>query len=214
MFRDRSEAGRMLGNALTSFRGTGALVLAIPGGGVPVGREVAVALDAELDIVVTRKIGAPGDPEFAIGSVTQDGETIADISLLDELNVSQGFLEEEAAREFEAVKRSLSRYRGDRPYPELRGRDVIIVDDGIATGSTMRAAITTVKRKGARSIVVAVPVGPQETIARLSRTADRVVCLMTPVNFFAVGDYYSSFEHVGGETVRSILDEASRVRGA
>ncbi len=205
MFRNRAEAGKLLGNALAPFRGGGTIVLAIPGGGVPVGMEIAKILGTDLDVIVTRKIGAPGNPEFAIGSVTQDGQTIADMNLLEELQVSREYLEKEAKLEVENIRRRLELYRGKRPYPALDGKTAIICDDGIATGSTMRAAVQSVRKMNASRIIVAVPVGPFGTIAELSRSVDKVICLMTPVNFYAVGDYYGEFEHVGDNKVRDIL---------
>ncbi len=206
MFRNREEAGRLLGRALSAFQGKETVVLAIPGGGVPVGKQIALLLGSELDVIVTRKIGAPGNPEFAIGSVTQDGQTIADMKLLDELQVSYDYLESEASRQLGRIKKSLESYRGERPYPKLEGMTAIICDDGIATGSTMRAAIQSARKMNASKVVVAVPVGPYDAIASLSKIVDKVVCLMTPVHFFAVGDYYGEFEHVGEAEVRSILD--------
>lgn len=205
MFRNREEAGRLLGNALSMFSGKETVVLAIPGGGVPVGREIAGILGAELDVVITRKIGAPGNPEFAIGSVTQDGRIITDKKLLEELGVTHEYLEAEAKLEHEKIMRRLELYRGKKPYPRLEGKTAVICDDGIATGSTMKAAIQSVREMNASKIVVAVPVGPSDTIAELSRTVDKVVCLMTPLNFYAVGDYYGEFDHVGDSKVRQIL---------
>ncbi len=205
MFRNRAEAGKLLGNALAPFKGGETIVLAIPGGGVPVGREIARILGTDLDVIVTRKIGAPGNPEFAIGSVTQDGQTIADMNLLEELHVTREYLENQAKLELEKIRRRLELYRGKRPYPVLDGKTAIICDDGIATGSTMKAAVQSVRKMNASRIIVAVPVGPPDTIAELSRSVDRVICLMTPANFYAVGDYYGEFEHVGDSKVRDIL---------
>ena len=214
MFRNRTEAGRLLGNALLPFRVQNAIVLAIPGGGVPVGREVADILGSELDVIVTRKIGAPGNPEYAIGSVTQDGQIITDMRLLEELHISHDYLESEAATQLEKIRNSLKKYRGMKAYPELEGRTAVIVDDGIATGSTMRAAIQSARKMSASTIIAAVPVGPRDTIAKLSKLADRVVCLMSPVNFFAVGDYYSEFEQVDEETVSRMLGGSGTTSGS
>lgn len=205
MFRNRSDAGRLLGTALSPFRGSDTIVLAIPGGGVPVGKEVATMLGADLDVVVTRKIGAPGNPEFAIGSVTQDGRTVADMALVKELHVSADYLSSEAERQFGKIRKSLEKYRGEKPYPKLEGKTVIITDDGIATGSTMMAAIESVRGMHPYKLVVAIPVAPHDAIRKLSGKVDKVVCLVTPFTFYAVGDYYSEFEHVGEERVKELL---------
>lgn len=200
----------MLGSALLPFKDKDTIVLAIPGGGVPVGREIALILECTLDVIVTRKIGAPGDPEYAIGSVTQDGQTIADLKALQDMGISYDYLRDESARQLERIRRALKRFRGERPYPALEGRTVIISDDGIATGSTMKAAVESARKMKAMKVIVAVPVGPYDTIASLSTVVDRVVCLMTPVNFYAVGDYYGEFEHVGEEKVAEILDNMNK----
>lgn len=210
MFRNRSEAGRLLGNALVSFKGDNTIILAIPSGGVPVGREVASILGADLDVIVTRKIGAPGNPEFAIGSVTQNGQTIADMRLLEQMQISYEYLESEAEKQLESIRAALLKYRGDRPYPSLEGKTVIIVDDGIATGSTITAAIQSARKMKASKVIVAVPVGPHAEVVALSKAVDRIVCLMTPVNFFAVGEYYSDFSQIGSEEVKKLLADTGR----
>lgn len=206
MFRNRSEAGKLLGNALVSFKSSNPIILAIPSGGVPVALEVASILGADLDVIVTRKIGAPGNPEFAIGSVTQNGQTIADMRLLEQMQISYDYLEDEAERQLQRIRTTLLKYRGDKPYPSLEGRTVIIVDDGIATGSTISAAIQTVRKMKASKIIVAAPVGPHAEVAALSKIVDRIVCLMTPINFYAVGDYYGDFSQIEPEEVRRLLE--------
>lgn len=206
MFRNRTEAGRLLGSALVSFKGENPIVLAIPSGGVPVGKEVASILGADLDVIVTRKIGAPGNPEFAIGSVTQNGQTISDMRLLEQMQISYDYLESEAEKQIESIRAALREYRGDRPYPNLEGRTVIIVDDGIATGSTIIAAIQSARKMKASKVIVAAPVGPHAEVAALSKSVDRIVCLMTPLNFYAVGDYYGDFSQIGPEEVKKLLE--------
>ena len=198
----------MLAEALSFLdnRGGSLVVLAIPRGGVVVAKEVADRLGAPLDLVITRKIGAPGNPELAVGAVTQDGESLIDRETVDRLRVSEVYLKEEAARQSAEIIRRMDYYRGHRAFPELTAKTVILVDDGVATGSTMKAAIQSVKNMRAESVVVAVPVGPQETIHELSRYADRVVCLETPAFFNAVGQFYGEFEQVDDRTVKEILE--------
>jgi len=205
-FRDREQAGKTLAQALKGLDGDEVVVLAIPRGGVVVGSEVAKELGATLDVIVTRKIGAPGEPEFALGAVTQTGEVILDEPSIDMLHVPQDYLDREVASQREEVKDRMRRFRGDRPIPSLKGKVVVIVDDGIATGNTILAALRSVRMQGARSVIVAVPVGPAETIAKLTGEADRVVCLETPEPFFAIGQFYSEFNQVEDDEVRRILD--------
>jgi predicted phosphoribosyltransferase len=210
MFSDRKEAGRLLAEALSFLKAKSedVIVLAIPRGGVLVAKEVADAIGAPLDLVITRKIGAPGIPELAIGAVTQDGEVITDPGLAGALRVSDDYLNEESARQVDEIERRMKEYRGDRPYPSLAGKTVVVVDDGIATGSTIRAAIQSVKRRKAATVILAVPVGPPDTVSELSKIADRVICLSTPEPFYAIGGFYKEFEQVEDDTVREILRAA------
>jgi putative phosphoribosyl transferase len=194
VFRDRTEAGRLLGNALTFLKGRNdIMVLAIPRGGVPVGKELAEIIGAPLDIVIARKIGAPWEPELAVGAVTQDGEVVLDEKLIAKLRVPEAYLKQEATTQVEEARLRATRYRWRRPFPRLEGKTVVIVDDGIATGSTIRAAIKTARAKGAVSIILAAPVGPPDTVAELSKTVDRVVCLSVPDCFEAIGECYEEF---------------------
>jgi predicted phosphoribosyltransferase len=207
LFRDRKEAGRLLAEALSFLKAKREelVVLAIPRGGVLVAKEVADALGAPLDLVITRKIGAPWNPELAIGAVTQDGEIITDPGLIAMLGVSGDYVKEEAARQVVEIGRRMREYRGDRPYPSLARKTVVVVDDGIATGSTTRAAVQSLRRRGAAAVILAVPVGPPDTISELSKVADRVICLRTPQPFYAIGEFYSEFEQVEDDTVRKVL---------
>lgn len=207
LFKDRDEAGKKLADALSRRKRERAVVLAIPRGGVVVARAVASALGAELDVVVSRKIGAPGEPEYALGAVTQDGEVVVDEQAMNALGVGMDYIETEAAKKSDEVKERLQKFRGARPYPSLVGRRVIVVDDGIATGHTMLAALRTVRKAGAATVAVAVPVAPPETVERLSEEADEVVCLATPEPFFAIGEFYADFAQVDDGDVRKILDE-------
>ncbi|MDV3293904.1 MAG: hypothetical protein LYZ70_06505 [Nitrososphaerales archaeon] len=205
MFRDRRQAGEALAAALMDLKGEDVIVLAIPRGGVVVGDVVARALGAPLDVVVTKKIGAPGQPEYALGAVTQDGEALVDDEAVRMLGVDREYVEKEASRQAMEVRDRMRRFRGDMPLPTLKGRTVVIVDDGIATGSTILAAVRSVRRQAPKSVVVAAPVGPVETVARMSGEADRVVCLETPKPFFAIGEFYSEFEQVEDDEVKRIL---------
>lgn len=206
MFRDRTEAGRMLADALSFLKGKkNVIVLAIPRGGVPVGKEVAERIGAPLDLVITRKIGAPWQPELAVGAVSQEGEIITNPELVTMLKISGDYLREESARQVEEIRKRMNKYRGDRPYPRLAGKTVVIVDDGIATGATIKAAVKSVKRMNAAEVILAAPVGPPDTVRELSKIADRVVCLSTPEGFEAIGEFYSQFEQVEDETVRRIM---------
>ena len=165
-----------------------------PSGGVVVGYEIAKALNVSLDVIIPRKIRAPNNPELAIGAMTEDGTIIIDEKLVSYIGVSQDYIKEESERQKNEIKRRLKLYRGNEPYPSLQRQDVIIVDDGIATGSTMKAALASVKNKGARTVTVAVPVGPPSTIKELKKQADKVVCLYTPEYFQAIGQFYADFE--------------------
>lgn len=205
-FINRVEAGKELASKLRDFAGSNnAIVLAIPRGGVVVGYEVAHTLKVPLDVIIPRKLGAPSNPELAIGAVTEDGTTILDEQLVNYLGVSKAYIEEESRRQREEISRRLRLYRGDVPYPNLRNRSVIIVDDGVATGSTIRAALDSLRKRGAKTVVIAVPVGPLSTIRELQRKADRVVCLSTPEDFYAIGQFYSDFNQTPDEEVIALL---------
>ena len=211
-FKDRQEAGKELARALVDFRGKDVMVLGMPRGGVVVAREVAEALGAQLDIVVTRKIGAPGEPEFALGAVTQEGDVIVDGRAAESVGATTEYLQKEAQRKKLEVKERMRSLRGNVPYPSLEGRIVIIVDDGMATGNSMRAAVQSVKKRGPREVVVAVPVAPQEAVTELSREGTKVVCLEQPRFFFAIGEFYKDFEQVEDSEVRELLQSAWKKR--
>jgi putative phosphoribosyl transferase len=206
-FVDRVDAGKRLASALKDFSSKNGIVLAIPRGGVVVGYEIAKSLKLALDVIIPRKIGAPDNPELAIGAVAEDGTAILDDKLITYLGVSRDYIKEERDRQKQEITRRLKKYRQDGSYPNLKGLDVIVVDDGIATGSTMKAALASVKNRGAASITVAVPVGPPSTIEELNEMADRVVCLYTPEFFQAIGEFYKDFSQTEDKEVIELLSE-------
>jgi putative phosphoribosyl transferase len=209
-FVDRIDAGKRLASALKNFSGKKGIVLAIPRGGVVVGYVLAKTLNLPLDVIIPRKIGAPENPELAIGAVAEDGTAILDQKLVKYLGVSQEYIKEEIERQRQEINRRLKLYRQDTSYPDLKGLDVIVVDDGIATGSTMKAALASVKNRGAVSITVAVPVGSLSTIVELEKMAIPVVCLYTPEFFQAIGEFYRDFSQTSDEEVIGLLLENKR----
>lgn len=207
LFQDREDAGRRLAAALEKYRGQDAIVLAIPRGGVVVGYEVAQALGAPLDVVIPRKIGAPGQPELAIGAVYGDS-TVLDRETIGYLGVSERHIQEEIARQRAEIERRMRLYRGDKPFPDLQGRTVIVVDDGIATGNTTLAALRALRKLNPGRLVLAVPVAPSESAAKLRPEVDDLVVLETPEPFFAVGSWYNQFEQTTDEEVIDLLNKA------
>lgn len=207
-FSDRRAAGRFLAQRLAQYQGKGALVLGIPRGGLPVAAEVAHALGAELDVVVARKVGLPSQPELAIGAVTANGGQFLNEELIAAVGITRQELEEAVAREQAVARRREERFRRGRPSAAIAGRTVIIVDDGLATGATMRAAARAARRQGAARIVVAVPVGAHEACVDLAVDADEVVCPWRPEPFYAVGFWYQRFTPTEDDEVLRILDAA------
>jgi putative phosphoribosyl transferase len=213
MFKNRTEAGRKLAARLLEYKNQQPLVLALPRGGVPVAYEVAAALDAPLDVIVVRKLGAPGQPELGIGAVV-DGDhpqSVLNEDVMSLLHVSDAYLAREVAVELQEIRRRQERYRGGRPPAPIEGRTVIVVDDGIATGGSVRAALRGVRRAHPRRLVLAVPVAPPDTIAALQAEADVIVCLNAPEFFHAVGQFYANFTQTTDEEVIELL-EAARLR--
>jgi putative phosphoribosyl transferase len=205
-FRDRRHAGYLLGQELRRFAGDSApVVLALPRGGVPVAYEVARALGAPLDILVVRKLGVPGQEELAMGAVASGGALVINRSVVKEGGISQQEIENAIARERLNIERYESIYRGTKERIPVFERDVILVDDGLATGSTMRAAIQSLRALRPRRIIAAAPVGARESCARLRSEADEVICLRTPESFQAVGTWYVEFDQTSDEEVRELL---------
>lgn len=207
-FKNRLEAGRRLGGALMSHRGPDLLILALPRGGVPVGSEVARTLEAPLDVLIVRKVGVPWAPELAAGAVAAGGVLVLNQRVLRELPLAVDELESAVHAEQAEVARRERVYRGTRPLPEVTGKTVILVDDGLATGSTMRAAVQVMRKLSAGKIVVAVPVAPEGTVRELRKEADEVVVLEMPSPFVAVGQAYSDFSQLTDREVHALLDAA------
>jgi len=209
-FEDRRDAGRRLAGVLAASTHRLPIVLAMPRGGVPVAAEVAAALGAPLDLIVVRKIGCPWQPELGLGAIAEGGIRVLNDDLIRELGVRPDELEAATAFEREELDRRVRRYRGDRPPIPLMGRDVILVDDGLATGYTARAAIDAIRRAGAEHVTLAVPVAPPRSVAGLARVADEVVAVTTPDWFPGVGASYRDFRQTSDEEVVEILAGAAR----
>lgn len=208
MFTDRTDAGRQLASRLLGMNLEKPCVLALPRGGVPVGFEVAQALHAPLDLVLVRKIGAPFEPELALGAVVDGSRpelVINDPAVISSLGL-QAYIERREAEELREIERRRRVYLGGRSRLDITGRTAIVVDDGIATGATMRAALHATRRAHPKRILLAVPVAPPDTLAELRAEADEIVCLETHADFWGIGAYYEDFTQLDDETVRAILD--------
>lgn len=214
MFHDRVDAGRRLAAKLMKFRDLEPVIVALPRGGVPVAWEVARALDAPLDVLIARKLGAPGQPELGIGAVAQGGALYLDVELISHMNITREYLHRVAREEALEMERRLRVYRGDRAPLDVMGRTVILVDDGLATGVTTRAAVRALRRQSPRAIILAVPVCAPETAAALRAEVDHVICVESPERFGAVGAWYTEFAQTTDEEVVTILTRAVRAQSA
>jgi len=210
MFADRQTAGRELARALLHHAGTNAIVLGLPRGGVPVADEVARVLGGTLDVWVVRKLGAPGEPELGMGAIAEGPAVVIDRELVRALGVSRAELFEVAHRELDEIQRRIERFRGGRNPPELSGRTVILVDDGIATGGSTRAAIRAIKKRHPARLVLAVPVASPGIVKSLGREVDEIVCLYQPEPLYAIGLWYEDFRQVPDEEVARILERAAQ----
>jgi len=209
-FQNRTEAGQQLATRLKPYANRpDVLVLGLPRGGVPVAYEVAKTLNAPLDLCLVRKLGVPGHKELAMGAIASGGVRVLNYDVISWLGISGTTIDAVAARELQELQRRDRVYRGDRPVPNIRDRIVILVDDGIATGSTMRAAISVLKPQQPASLIVAVPVAPPETCDVIRAEVDEVVCLMIPEMFYAIGLWYEDFSQTTDEEVRDLLARQS-----
>jgi len=212
-FPNRAEAGRLLAGKLNKYAGgDDVIVLGLPRGGVPVAYEVARALNVSLDVFIVRKLGVPGFEELAVGAIASGGVRVLNEDVMRALPNADEIIEAVTARETAELERREQSYRDGRPAPELRGRTVILVDDGLATGATMRAAVKALRQRGVAKIVVAVPVGPPDTCREFEDEADEVVCATAPEFFQAVGQYYEDFSQTTDDEVRELLARAAQDR--
>ena len=214
VFVDRADAGRHLARRLQHLRGSDAVVLGLARGGMPVAFEVAQELRAPLDVIVVRKLGVPYQPEYGFGAIGEDGARVIDDHVARQTGLTpQEIADVEAAGRVQ-LDRLVSQLRAGRPAVPVAGRTVIVTDDGVATGSTARAACAVARARGARRVVLALPVGSPASVAALRRDADEVICLHAPARFFAVGEWYSDFAQVTDEEVTTLLDKAAAYAGA
>jgi putative phosphoribosyl transferase len=211
VFNNRLSAGRALADALEKFKPENPVVLGIPRGGVIVAAEVAAILGCDFDLIIPRKIGAPGNPELAIGAVAGEDMVLINEDLADRLGASKTYLNEEIRRQNEEIRRRRRLYFGDAPPIDLTGRTALVVDDGLATGYTALAAVRAVREARPAKIVLAVPVGPVQTVSDLRKEVDEMICLYTPEPFFAVGQFYAEFAQVTDEEV---VDKLKELRAA
>lgn len=212
LFDDRRDAGRRLAAAARGYAVEDPIVLALPRGGVPVAYEVAKALEAPMDLLFVRKIGAPGHPEYGIGAVVDgDNPQVVLNDIADQLGIPAAYVEQQKRRELEEIERRRRAYLGDREPLAVKGRTVMVVDDGIATGGTVRASLRAMRHAEARRLILAVPVAAGDTIASLRSEADEILCLETPDPFYAVGMHYRDFEQTSDEEVVRLLAQAQRM---
>lgn len=211
LFKDRVQAGRLLAERLRHYANrSDILVLGLPRGGVPVAFEVARALEAPLDVVIVRKLGIPGQKEFAMGAIASGDVTVVNESIVEQLNISAQALQAVIASETKELERREKAYRGVQPPVDVNGRVVVLIDDGLATGSTMQAAIIALRHRASR-LVVAVPVGALQTCDEISPLVDELICATTPEPFYGVGQWYENFSQTTDEEVQHLLQQARQV---
>jgi putative phosphoribosyl transferase len=211
LFQDRTDAGRFLATKLANYaHRPEVLILALPRGGVPVAFEVAKALKAPLDIFLVRKLGVPGQEELAMGAIATGGARVLNQEVVQALGISPEVIDWVAAKELQELRRRERLYRGQRPTPDVQDRTVILIDDGLATGATMRAAVLALRQQGPARIVVAVPTAAPSTCAEFETEVDEIVCAVTPEPFYGVGLWYANFSQTTDEEVRNLLQEAAQ----
>ncbi len=213
-FRDRAEAGWLLGKELKQLSGSTTVVLGIPRGGLVVARDLARTLQARLDIVLSRKLGAPSNPELAIGAIAEDGRLFLHERVIGYLEVSDSYIKQERVRQLDEIRRRAQAIREIMPKLSLEGKLVVVTDDGVATGATMQAALWAARHEHPQKLVAALPVGPEETIRQLARYADEAVCLRAPASFSAVGQFYQFFQQVEDDEMMAIIREEQARRKA
>lgn len=211
-FTDRAEAGRLLGESLIDLNLRRPVVLGIPRGGIITALEISKVIGGETDIVLARKLRAPFNPELAIGAVTESGASFIDKNLVNSLGVSEDYIEQEKSQELNEINRRLGMIRSFLPKSTLRGRDVVVTDDGVATGSTMQSALQSAREEKPEQLICALPVAPEETATRLADHCDRLVLLRMPITFYAVGQFYLHFDQVDDSQVIDILKHEARDR--
>jgi putative phosphoribosyl transferase len=215
IFKNRAEAGRRLGREVTRYKGADPLILALPRGGVVVAAEIALALDAPLDLILVRKLGVPWQPELAMGAVVDGARpyVVRNADILAQLDMPEEEFRETCERELDEIERRRRLYLKDQPRADIKDRTAIVVDDGIATGATARAALRAVRKQAPRWLVLAVPVAPSSTLDELSAGTDDIVCLETPGPFYAIGQFYEDFHQVSDREVIEILAEVRASQG-
>lgn len=207
MFVDRKDAGEKLSIELEKLKDENPIVLAIPRGGMVTAYETIKKFGFEWDLIIPRKIGLPHNKEIAIGAVSLDGTYILNEEYINMLNISQEYIEREISEQIEEIKRRLNKYKGNENFPNVKSKTVIIIDDGIATGFTIQAAIKSIKKHAAKKIILAIPVAPQDTISLLEKIVDKVICPFIPNQFYAVGIHYKNFEQITDKEVINIVRE-------
>lgn len=212
IFRDRVEAGQLLGNELRYLPDSATVVLGIPRGGLVVARNLARVLQARLDMVLSRKLGAPGNPELAIGAIAEDGRLFLHDRVIEHLEVSDSYIKQERVHQLAEIRRRSQAIREIMPRLSLEGKLVIVTDDGVATGATMQAALWTARHEHPQKLVAALPVGPEETIRQLARYTDETICLRAPTSFSAVGQFYRFFQQVEDNEMMAVIREEQERR--
>ena len=206
MFQDRKEAGIKLAEKLTQYSGKkDVIVIALPRGGVVIGAEIAHKIGAPLDVIITHKIGFPGEPEFAIGAIAETGRPDINSRIVERYNITQSYLDEEINKQRAEIERRIITYRGGNKLPSMKDKTIILVDDGVATGFTMIAAIKALKEEGIKKLVVAIPLSPKDTFVKLKTLSDEVICLEIPELFLAIGNFYYEFEQTTDNEVKMLL---------
>lgn len=213
-FHNRQEAAQLLADELKRFQGKKAVILGIPRGGLVIAKEIAAQLDGDLDVVLSRKLGFPGNSELAIGAVSEDGHVFLNEMIAAEFGDKDSYIQQEKARQMEVITRRIAQYRNILPKAPLKGRIVIVTDDGVATGATMQAALWAVQQEKPQRLIAALPVGPADTLQKLAEDANEVICLRCPQFFAAIGQFYYDFTQVEDDEVLEILKKEAKRQGS